>query len=142
MFGPAGTAPEAQGPVPPPKVRSPLRVTDDALAKSASPAAVQRRRRLAASTRPGDDRVISISRRGRARPRGSRRVAYQTIVTAAMLTPEEPPSISTLAPGTRAPAACASHICSGRLTVLVLPKRSTVLQILGPGFPSGPRSSI
>src|SRR5947208_1867044 len=67
MLGPAGAAPEAQGPVPPPKVRSPLRVTDRALARSASTAAVHTRRRGAAGTR-AIPAAASTARRPRAMP--------------------------------------------------------------------------
>jgi hypothetical protein len=72
----------------------------------------------------------------------ARRIRHQTSVAAATLMPDEAPRSITFAPGMSAPAASASLIASGRLTVLVLPKRLTVLHIFSSRFPGLPMSAM
>ena len=64
------------------------------------------------------------------------------IVTAAALTPEEGASTRTFAPGTNAPASCASASASGRLQVLMFPKRSAVIHSFAPALAAGPSKAI
>jgi hypothetical protein len=69
-------------------------------------------------------------------------IRYQTRVAAATLMPDAAASSMTFAPGRSAPAARASLIASGRLTVLVFPKRPTVLQIFCSSPPGLPTSAM